>query len=94
MFILVRCPKFKPLGGIVELTANQTKISDLVQITPEDFKKPSLEAIEDNINLKYANKVRPYCVVTEAFCDLDIDFLKGHSKDWTLHLSLRSPPHL
>ncbi|KFY41487.1 hypothetical protein V495_04911 [Pseudogymnoascus sp. VKM F-4514 (FW-929)] len=34
-----------------------TKISDLVQITPEDFSKPSKQAIEDNINAKYANKV-------------------------------------
>ena len=35
----------------------QTKISDLVQITPADLKKPSAQAIEDNINAKYANKV-------------------------------------
>ncbi|MCJ1315453.1 DNA-directed RNA polymerase III subunit rpc25 [Xylographa vitiligo] len=34
-----------------------TTISDLVQITPEDFQKPSAEAIEDNLNEKYANKV-------------------------------------
>ncbi|MCJ1254457.1 DNA-directed RNA polymerase III subunit rpc25 [Lignoscripta atroalba] len=34
-----------------------TTISDLVQISPEDFQKPSAEAIEDNINAKYANKV-------------------------------------
>ncbi|KAI9838681.1 MAG: hypothetical protein M1819_004995 [Sarea resinae] len=34
-----------------------TTISDLVQISPEDFNKPSVEAIEDNINAKYANKV-------------------------------------
>jgi len=34
-----------------------TKISDLVQISPQDFNKPSAEAIEDNINAKYANKV-------------------------------------
>lgn len=36
----------------------QTTISDLVQISPEDFQKPSAEAIVDNINAKYANKVR------------------------------------
>ena len=36
---------------------NQTTISDLVQISPEDFQKPSLESIQDNINAKYANKV-------------------------------------
>ncbi|KAK3936481.1 RNA polymerase III subunit Rpc25-domain-containing protein [Diplogelasinospora grovesii] len=34
-----------------------TKISDLVQIKPEDFNKQSCIAIEDNINAKYANKV-------------------------------------
>ncbi|KAL2004964.1 hypothetical protein VTN00DRAFT_2814 [Thermoascus crustaceus] len=31
-------------------------ISDLVQISPEDFSKFSAVAIEDNINEKYANK--------------------------------------
>ncbi|CAH0033109.1 unnamed protein product [Clonostachys rhizophaga] len=34
-----------------------TKIADLVQIKAADFSKPSIEAIEDNINAKYANKV-------------------------------------
>ncbi|KAI9824239.1 MAG: DNA-directed RNA polymerase III subunit rpc25 [Thelocarpon impressellum] len=34
-----------------------TTISDLIQISPQDFQKPSGEAIEDNINTKYANKV-------------------------------------
>ncbi|KAI9819545.1 MAG: DNA-directed RNA polymerase III subunit rpc25 [Pycnora praestabilis] len=34
-----------------------TTISDLVQISPDDFGKSSAEAIEDNINAKYANKV-------------------------------------
>jgi DNA-directed RNA polymerase III subunit RPC8 len=29
-----------------------------VQIAPEDFGKPSYVAIEDNLNAKYANKVR------------------------------------
>lgn len=38
--------------------ARQTTISDLVQIRPEDFSKFSAVAIEDNINEKYANKVR------------------------------------
>lgn len=36
---------------------SQTTISDLVQISPEDFEKPSIQAIEDNINAKYADKV-------------------------------------
>jgi DNA-directed RNA polymerase subunit E'/Rpb7 len=35
----------------------QTKIADLVQIHPEDFNKEANQAIEDNINSKYANKV-------------------------------------
>jgi DNA-directed RNA polymerase III subunit RPC8 len=35
----------------------QTKVADLVQITPSDFKKSSIDAIHDNINAKYANKV-------------------------------------
>lgn len=35
----------------------QTKIADLVQIHPEDFSKDASQAIEDNINAKYANKV-------------------------------------
>ncbi|TVY55944.1 DNA-directed RNA polymerase III subunit RPC8, partial [Lachnellula cervina] len=34
-----------------------TKIADLVQIEPKDFNKDSNMAIEDNINLKYSNKV-------------------------------------
>ncbi|GJC99610.1 RNA polymerase III subunit Rpc25 [Colletotrichum higginsianum] len=34
-----------------------TKIADLVEIAPEDFRKKSVAAIEDNINAKYANKV-------------------------------------
>ncbi|KAM0435997.1 hypothetical protein ACHAPT_002889 [Fusarium lateritium] len=34
-----------------------TKIADLVQIAPEDFSKRSKDAIEDNINAKYSNRV-------------------------------------
>ncbi|KAL1839838.1 hypothetical protein VTJ49DRAFT_1069 [Mycothermus thermophilus] len=34
-----------------------TKFADLVQISPDDFRKQSHVAIEDNINAKYANKV-------------------------------------
>lgn len=37
--------------------AQKTKIADLVQIAPEDFYKNSIDAIEDNINSKYASKV-------------------------------------
>jgi DNA-directed RNA polymerase III subunit RPC8 len=35
----------------------QTNIADLVQIHPEDLNKEASQAIEDNINAKYANKV-------------------------------------
>ncbi|KAK1764569.1 RNA polymerase III subunit Rpc25-domain-containing protein [Phialemonium atrogriseum] len=34
-----------------------SKVADLVQIAPHDFSKNSMDAIEDNINTKYANKV-------------------------------------
>ncbi|KAI6779711.1 uncharacterized protein J7T54_005741 [Emericellopsis cladophorae] len=34
-----------------------TKFADLVTIEPKDFSKKSIEAIEDNINAKYSNKV-------------------------------------
>lgn len=34
-----------------------TKIADLVQVAPNDFKKLSSEAIQDNINAKYSNKI-------------------------------------
>ena len=56
MFILVS-PKEAIFRTILCLTRSQTKIADLVQITPEDFNKAATQAIEDNINAKYANKV-------------------------------------
>ncbi|KAK9479192.1 RNA polymerase III subunit Rpc25-domain-containing protein [Lipomyces japonicus] len=34
-----------------------SKISDLIRIVPAKFDKPTLEAVEDEINGKYANKV-------------------------------------
>ncbi|ELQ33276.1 DNA-directed rna polymerase III 25 kD polypeptide [Pyricularia oryzae Y34] len=34
-----------------------TKIADLVQIKPAQFAKLSIDAIEDNLNEKYCNKV-------------------------------------
>jgi len=30
----------------------------VIKIEPADFKKPSRQALEDNINEKYANRVR------------------------------------
>ncbi|KAL6851275.1 DNA-directed RNA polymerase III complex subunit Rpc25 [Amphichorda felina] len=40
-----------------------TKIADLVQIAPADFSKPSIQAIEHNINAKYANKTAEFRMV-------------------------------
>ena len=54
MFILVGNPlEFR--NSYAEIF--QTEIQDLVQIAPEDFQKSSIEAIEDNLNAKYSNKV-------------------------------------
>ncbi|KAH8701114.1 putative DNA-directed RNA polymerase III subunit 22.9 kDa [Talaromyces proteolyticus] len=55
-------------------------ISDLVQITPEDFSKFSAVAIEDNINEKYANKIIQKVGLCIGFYDLlkSSDGLIGH----------------
>ncbi|EEH17503.1 DNA-directed RNA polymerase [Paracoccidioides brasiliensis Pb03] len=57
-----------------------TTISDLVQISPEDFSKLSAVAIEDNINEKYANKVVQNVGLCIGFYDLleASDGLIGH----------------
>ena len=52
-----RKSKFRLGLGVSQSDIPQTKIADLVQITPEDFGKDAAQAIEDNINAKYANKV-------------------------------------
>ncbi|KAL9012839.1 MAG: hypothetical protein Q9173_002431, partial [Seirophora scorigena] len=55
-----------------------TTISDLVQISPEDFQKPSIESIEDNINAKYANKQNdPSLRYTVALDFFDEIFVPG-----------------
>ncbi|KAF2847570.1 DNA-directed RNA polymeras-like protein III 25 kDa polypeptide, partial [Plenodomus tracheiphilus IPT5] len=36
-----------------------TTIQDLIQITPQDFDKPSEQAIKDVVNAKYSNKIVP-----------------------------------
>ena len=61
----------------------KTTISDLVQIIPEDFRKKSAEAIEDNLNAKYSNKVVSILEFTESLLTC-----QGHSKDrsWNLFL--------
>ncbi|KAK7724751.1 DNA-directed RNA polymerase III complex subunit Rpc25 [Diaporthe eres] len=54
-----------------------TKIADLVQITPEDFHKKSSDAIEDNINAKYANKaglMLSFDLVTDALTVTTAEF--------------------
>jgi hypothetical protein len=56
MFILVSRIEKSP-SIFMCLTRPQTPIADLVQIHPEDFNKEASQAIEDNINAKYANKV-------------------------------------
>ncbi|KAL1981954.1 hypothetical protein VTN96DRAFT_1966 [Rasamsonia emersonii] len=55
-------------------------ISDLIQISPEDFSKFSSVAIEDNINAKYANKVIQKIGLCIGFYDLleSSDGLIGH----------------
>lgn len=55
MFILVGTKDLFHFQTISD--TSQTKIADLVQIHPEDFNKEASQAIEDNINAKYANKV-------------------------------------
>jgi len=85
MFILVSISfehNYKP-----KLTIMQTKISDLVQISPADLKKPSAQAIEDNINAKYANKVN--LGILESEVRPLLIRLIGNSKDWFMCLSLR-----
>jgi hypothetical protein len=67
----------------------QTKIADLVQITPKDFRKESTAAIEDNINAKYANKVRLDCMTHSIIFLADTE-MAGNSEDRTLYLPLRS----
>ncbi len=81
MFILVslsaECQVRKPLTF-------QTTISDLVQITPEDIEKPSGESLEDNINAKYANRVRRYGLDNLTVANMN----QGHPERWTMHLRL------
>jgi len=52
---------------------HKTTFSDLVVIHPQDFSKPTSEAIEDEINAKYANKV----VYNIGLCICLYDVLKA-----------------
>lgn len=47
-----------------------TTISDLIQISPQDFEKPSVQALKDNINKKYSNKVIQKIGLCICFFDL------------------------
>ena len=38
---------------------SQSSFADLVVVDPEDFSKHTADALEDQINAKYANKVPP-----------------------------------
>ncbi|KAH0545075.1 hypothetical protein FGG08_000846 [Glutinoglossum americanum] len=78
-------------------------LSDLIQITPEDFQKRSAEALEDNINQKYANKVIQQLGLCICMWDLykSSDALIGHGTG-IVHVNVRLdffddifvPPHL
>jgi hypothetical protein len=50
--------------------AMQSTIQDLIQIKPQDFGKPSAEAIKDAINDKYSNKIVPGVGLCIALWDL------------------------
>jgi hypothetical protein len=65
----------------------KTKVADLVQITPSDFKKSSLDAIQDNINEKYANKVTMNFSYILHSCSLTLLCI-GHSEDRTVYMPL------
>ncbi|KAF2277575.1 DNA-directed rna polymerase III 25 kd polypeptide [Westerdykella ornata] len=47
-----------------------TTIKDLVQITPEDFRKTSAEAIKDAINAKYSDRIIPNIGLAICLYDL------------------------
>lgn len=67
----------------IKLTVWKTKLADLVQIAPEDFSKRSIDAIEDNLNAKYSNKVRDETASRAS--SVGLTTLSGDSKDWPLH---------
>lgn len=69
MFILVSLSSSTRWGNQI-LTFPKTKIADLVQIAPQDLGKNASQAIEDNINLKYANKVIQKIGLCICFYDL------------------------
>jgi DNA-directed RNA polymerase III subunit RPC8 len=48
----------------------QSTIQDLIQVKPQDFGKPSAQAIKDAINTKYSNKVVPGVGLCIALWDL------------------------
>ncbi|KAK4177971.1 putative DNA-directed RNA polymerase III subunit RPC8 [Triangularia setosa] len=70
-----------------------TKIADLVQLKPQDFNKPSIEAIEDKINEKYANKVIPN--IGLCICVWDItDASEGLIGQYDGHVNINVEFHM
>jgi DNA-directed RNA polymerase III subunit RPC8 len=65
----------------------QTKVADLVQITPSDFKKSSIDAIHDNINAKYANKVN-LSLPAWATASSALTYSEGDTENWLMHMPM------
>jgi hypothetical protein len=86
MFILVRDAFTRQLK--TQANYSKAKIADLVQISPEDFKKESTVAIEDNLNAKYSNKV-PHSQQGAELHGYHLQFVVGHSAGWPMYLPLR-----
>jgi len=63
-------------------------ISDVIQIEPTDFRKTSAQALEDNINQKYANKVISTCLLAGKIRDLTQ--AQDNPTSRTVYLLLRS----
>lgn len=49
--------RFFPRRKLTDNNDSQSSFTDLVIIEPQDFSKSTVDALEDQINTKYANKV-------------------------------------
>lgn len=81
-----------------------SKISDLIRIDPQNFAAPLAEALEDEINKKYANRVRNNGVVQKnSTCSINGKEKRkkisnsdgrgfcvplGYTQSWTVYMSL------
>ena len=63
-------PSSLSMNTMATNTVMQSTIQDLIQIKPQDFGKPSAEAIKDAINDKYSNKIVPGVGLCIALWDL------------------------